>query len=196
VSKKLGAVLALLIVAGTVAYLRFRNRPESALSPEEKTQLLHGLAFRNQEVEKRLSQTKYFSDLSEARKPAKKVFVDFNETANLWSRACADKSFDEVKRALGDGLRKATSVLSAAEKSQLFFDLTFHNDELRERLRLTRYFSGSVPVKEKGSGLSVDADTSYYLWRRACADQSFAEVKQVLGVRYHFVPPSYYFDSQ
>jgi hypothetical protein len=206
VSKKLRTIAVLvLVLAGMAAYITFRNRP---LSAEEKSQLLHALAGRHEEMEKQLRQTEYFSDLADTGKAGKREFVDFDQAANLWARACADKSFDDVKRVLaGDDRlpkRQRTSALSAAEKKplgaaekkQLFLAMTFRNEELKERLRLTKYFSGTVPVTETGSGLSVDADTSYYLWRRACADQSFAEVKKALGGHYHFVPPSYYFDGQ
>jgi hypothetical protein len=82
--------------------------------------------------------------------------------------------------------------LSPAEKNRLFAALTFHNEELAQRLRLTKYFSGTASVEEKGSGASVDIGPSYELWRRACADQAFAEVKQALGAHYQFVPASYY----
>jgi hypothetical protein len=120
----------------------------------------------------------------------------------------ADKFFDEVQRALADDYgpqnRKASSVvneaekkpLTLAEKKQLFFDLTFHNEELRERLRRTKYFAETGAAQEKSSASWVDANQSYYLWRRACADKSFAEVKQALGSNYQFVPASYYWQGR
>jgi hypothetical protein len=122
VGKKLQAiaVLGLLILAGTAAFVTFRNRSEAPLSAAEK-------------------------------KP-----------------------------------------LSPAEKKQLFLAMTFRNGELQDRLRLTKYFSEMAVVEARGSAQPVDTNRTFELWRRACADKAFTEVKQALGRRYQFVPASYW----
>jgi hypothetical protein len=78
--------------------------------------------------------------------------------------------------------------LNSAEKRELFRALTFHNEELEQRLRQTEYFFDIGPI---GQGMPVDVPRSLKLWRRASLDRSFGEVKQALGEHHPFVPASY-----
>jgi hypothetical protein len=80
--------------------------------------------------------------------------------------------------------------LCAAEKSALLRALTFQNEELEQQLRSTRYFAG---IPNTGN-VPVDVNQSMELWRRACADRSFDEVKHLLGDHYHQLVPASYYD--
>jgi hypothetical protein len=82
--------------------------------------------------------------------------------------------------------------LSAAEKTTLFHALTFHNEELEKQLRSAQYFAG-IPT---AGNAPLDVSQTMELWRRACTDRSFDEVRRSLAVYYHQFAPARYYDAK